>query len=193
MDNLKEWRSLYKPRFLSESKFLPHNPFTPNTTIVSATVEWRVTVFCNFDFSHFPLDNQHCEVRMGYIVWGDLKKILYDPENTRHSAKQYEASGFDMTIAFVGNTLAQENFTNKFRFDIEMKRQIEPYLYQYYLPCIAIVLVSFISFIIPLAAIPGRVALVVTQFLTLTNIFIHQMVSDILPNVPVHLIHHLII
>ena len=41
----------------------------------------------------------------------------------------------------------------------------------------AIVVVSFISFLVPLTAIPGRIALVVTQFLTLTNMFIHQMVS----------------
>ena len=41
---------------------------------------------------------------------------------------------------------------------------------------IAIVVVAQISFIIPMSAIPGRVALVVTQFLTLTNIFIHEMV-----------------
>ena len=53
----------------------------------------------------------------------------------------------------------------------------QPFLYMYYLPCMAIVLVSQISFIIPLSSIPGRVALVVTQFLTLTNIFIHQTVG----------------
>ena len=38
-----------------------------------------------------------------------------------------------------------------------------------------IVLVAEIGFIIPASAIPGRVALLVTQFLTLINLFIHQM------------------
>ena len=46
------------------------------------------------------------------------------------------------------------------------------------MPCIAIVIATSFSFIIPLSAIPGRVALIVTQFLTLTNIFINQMVSS---------------
>ena len=41
----------------------------------------------------------------------------------------------------------------------------------------AIVVVSIMGFIIPASAIPGRVALLVTQFLTLINLFIYQMVS----------------
>ena len=68
------------------------------------------------------------------------------------------------------------NGTTVFGFDITLERMVQPFLYMYYLPCMAIVLVSQISFIIPLSSIPGRVALVVTQFLTLTNIFIHQTV-----------------
>ena len=63
---------------------------------------------------------------------------------------------------------------------IKMKRLVRPFVYQYYLPCISIVLVSFMSFVVPLSAIPGRVALVVTQCLTLTNLFIHQRVGKIL-------------
>ena len=62
-------------------------------------------------------------------------------------------------------------------FNVTLVRIIQPYLYQYYFPSIAIVVVSQISFMIPLSATPGRIALVVTQFLTLTNIFIHQMVK----------------
>ena len=43
-------------------------------------------------------------------------------------------------------------------------------------------MIAIISFIIPLSSIPGRVALVVTQFLTLTNIFIHSTVSKLNEN-----------
>ena len=71
-----------------------------------------------------------------------------------------------------------KNGTCKCGFDVTLARMIQPYLFQYYFPSIAIVVVSQISFIIPLSAIPGRIGLIVTQFLTLTNIFIHQMVSE---------------
>ena len=62
-------------------------------------------------------------------------------------------------------------------FNITMKRVQQPYLLKYYLPCVAIVVVTQISFYIPPDAIPGRVALLVTQFLTLTTLFISEQVS----------------
>ena len=61
--------------------------------------------------------------------------------------------------------------------NITTERILRPYLLKYYIPCTTIVIMSQISFVIPLEALPGRVALVVTQFLTLTSLFIQQMVS----------------
>ena len=65
---------------------------------------------------------------------------------------------------------------NRVGMEITMQRLTTSFFLKYYIPCVAIVLVSEIGFIIPLTAIPGRVALLVTQFLTLTNIFINSMV-----------------
>ena len=101
----------------------------------------------------------------------EFQLLLYDPTNqSLHSTKRYKAQGFYVTISF-------DNENNGIGFGIELKRIVLPYTLQYYLPCGCIVMVSFISFIVPLSALPGRVGLMVTQFLTLTNIFIHQMVS----------------
>ena len=69
--------------------------------------------------------------------------------------------------------------TTQFGFYNNMTRCIETYIYQAYVPCIAIVTMSFSSFMIPVTAAPGRVAIIVTQFLTLTSIFIHQVVSTL--------------
>ena len=60
---------------------------------------------------------------------------------------------------------------------IKLERRIMPYIIQYYLPCIATVCVSMIGFCISLDSIPARVTLLVTQFLTLTNILISQQVN----------------
>ena len=82
-----------------------------------------------------------------------------------------------MLITFFGeNNLVGKDTVG---FHIEMTRMIKPYLMKYYIPCIATVLVSEMGFVIPLTAIPGRVALLVTQFLTLVNLFIYQMVNRI--------------
>ena len=109
-------------------------------------------------------------------------KLRYgaDQNKNMNSFKQHEINGFNFNIALVGrfsghrNELVNE--TETFGFDIEITRPVWPFVYQYYLPCIAVVIASFLSFIVPLSAMPGRIALMVTQFLTLTNIFIHQMV-----------------
>ena len=100
---------------------------------------------------------------------------LYDPNNTYHQVSKYEAVCFDMEITFFDEGHADGK--NTIGFHIKMERIIQPFIWKYYIPCIAIVLVSGLSFIIPLSAIPGRVALLVTQFLSLINLFIFQMVS----------------
>ena len=64
---------------------------------------------------------------------------------------------------------------------IILQRSIFPYIIKYYLPCIAIIAMSSLSFVMSkeTEAIVGRVALLVTQFLTLTNILIAQQVINI--------------
>lgn len=179
IDNLKEWISLYDPMFLSQLTLVSSNPITPNVTLVNASLQWRVTIFCEFEFSIFPLDVQQCPFHVRGSNSKRVKRLLYDTNNIYHSKTKYDAAGFEVEIQFIGNNYAENNeteYTDLFGFEITLKRLIGPYLFQYYMPCFAIVIVSFISFIVPLSAIPGRIALVVTQFLTLTNIFIHQMV-----------------
>ena len=180
IENLQKRMPLNDEMFTSETRFLASNPFVPNTTLIQTTSEGRVTTFCNFEFSNFPMDSHRCKFRAGSMGSMDLKEMLLLPDDTFNFQKEYEAVGFDITIDFQGNTSTYQTFG----FDIKMKRQIESYIFQYYLPCIAIVVVSSISFFVPLSAMPGRIALAVTQFLTLTNIFISQMVSVVWHNIP---------
>jgi hypothetical protein len=62
-------------------------------------------------------------------------------------------------------------------FKVKMERKIAPFIMKYYLPAAGIVLVSQISFLISPNQLPGRVALLVTLFLVLTNIFTRQQVT----------------
>ena len=55
------------------------------------------------------------------------------------------------------------------------------YLYIYYLPSGLFVVVSWVSFLIPPEVVPGRMALLITLFLVLTNIF--NTITNISPNV----------
>ena len=64
----------------------------------------------------------------------------------------------------------------KFQFAYLISR----YLYIYYLPSGLFVVVSWVSFLIPPEVVPGRMALLVTLFLVLTNIF--NSITNISPN-----------
>ena len=52
-----------------------------------------------------------------------------------------------------------------------LERHFTSYIITYYLPSGLFVLVSWISFLIPPDIVPGRMALLITLFLVLVNIF----------------------
>ena len=82
-------------------------------------------------------------------------------------------SKFNVTIEFYDGTLEDSFIVG---MNIRIARLSSSYMMEYYLPCIGIILLSEIGFVVPVTAIPGRIGLLVTQFLTLMNLFIHQMV-----------------
>ena len=196
--DLEDWKSLYHP-LLYQEVVVTKDPFLNEkdnkrknkVTFIHAWKDWVATIYCHFDFSSFPLDTQHCTFRqMGTSE--SVQPLLYPSLNIENWL--YKSGGFEVKIdpvdAFKGkDVISQPNQTiDEIGFNMTLQRIVQPYLYQYYFPCFAIVIVSQISFIIPISAIPGRVALVVTQFLTLTNIFIHLMVSISNINVYIFLI-----
>ena len=179
--DLIEWRSLFDPVLYQELYFSKSQNET--NIKISALKKWKATIFCNFDFSLFPFDTQHCEFRQ---FSSDPNLRIESGCRQAITTFLYKAVGFDVNFLPTGDDCENKEVaisnSNEFAwkdtgFNITLTRIFKPYLYQYYFPSVAIVIVSLISFIIPLSAIPGRIVLVVTQFLTLTNIFIHQTVS----------------
>ena len=179
--DIKEWKSLYDPSLYQELYL--GNAFNQSIIKLSALKSWRATIFCKYDFSLFPFDSQIC----AFLQFGSSQEIHIKSSCRNISIDpKHKLNGFDVSLSPVGPSCDQRKKLKTSNdlmwtdtgFNITLKRNIQPYLYQYYFPCAAIVIVSQISFIIPLTSVPGRVGLVVTQFLTLTNIFIHQMVRN---------------
>ena len=88
--------------------------------------------------------------------------------------KAYDSVGLKMQVNFLGCNNKFGNDT--VGFEVQMSRLLQPYLMMYYIPCIAIVLVSELGFLVRLSS-DGSVGLLVTQLLTLVNLLIYQMVS----------------
>ena len=64
-------------------------------------------------------------------------------------------------------------------FEMRLRRKIYHYIITYYLPSAMFVSVSWISFLIPPDNVPGRMAMLITVFLVLVNIF-----NTITTNIP---------
>ena len=176
--DVKEWKSMFHPALYQEIYLSKDGANPSSNTKLSALKSWKATIFCRFDFAQFPFDTQHC----AFLQFGSSQDIHLISSCRKISwTPKYKVTGFDYSLQPVGpfcetSSPKPQTLWMDTGFNITLKRQINPYLYQYYFPSLAIVVVSQISFIIPLSSVPGRVGLVVTQFLTLTNIFIHQMV-----------------
>ena len=147
-------------------------------SIVQSHISWEVTVSCPFDYSNFPFDAHKCPLKMKFPFGWNLAVF-----NNQKGTSKYYLDGFETELHDLAPNVKYYKdaklYKTTFGFGVHAKRQISKYVYQYYLPSITIVIASSVSFIVPLSAIPGRVSLVVTLFLTLTNIFIHHMVSDL--------------
>jgi len=140
-------------------------------TYINYNLEALATIYCNFNFENYPMDTQKCDFSMNGaypetgVVEFKLKGGLFGTTN-----ENTNTDDFEIVVSFQNDT------SSPVRGLIKMKRCILPYIIKYYLPCIAIIIVSLISFLISIDSLPARVALLVTQFLTLTNILIAQQV-----------------
>ena len=71
---------------------------------------------------------------------------------------------------YLGGDIGLGNFSLG-GFEMQLSRYVSTYIITYYIPSTLFVIVSWISFLIPSDVIPGRMALLVTLFLVLVNIF----------------------
>ena len=137
----------------------------------------HITFICPMHFDKFPLDTQSCKFQVGSYSYDDTqmtfatKAAKYDSKDTNSIALDYAIvikplSKKDSILLFDG----LGNFSLA-GFEMVLDRYVSTYIITYYLPSGLFVIVSWISFLIPMDVIPGRMALLVTRFLVLVNIF----------------------
>ena len=131
-------------------------------------LDMKTTVLCEFDFLDYPMDSQTCHLTFRNTRFMNNKFRLHKEHQAIFVRKPFRALGSDIEIEVMEENGMNEEKTG---VKIHMKRVLTPFLLQCYSPAIAIVLISSIGFIVPLSAIPGRVTLGVTLFLTMANIF----------------------
>merc|ERR1712012_1104668 len=107
------------------------------------------------------------------------RNVHYDQQDGGKGTKRNKKSivlDYDITInnlrkedqIFIGGSLGNYSLAG---FEMILRRHVSHYIINYYLPSGLFVVVSWISFLVPADIIPGRMALLVTLFLVLVNIF----------------------
>lgn len=144
-------------------------------TMITYNMEAQATIYCNFHFFKYPMDNQKCDFLMdGAYSRPGIVNFKFELGFFAVTNKNAILDDFKIDVKFSdgGNTTGIHAF-------ITLQRSIFPYIIKYYLPCIAIIAMSSLSFLMSKESeiVLGRIALLVTQFLTLTNILIAQQVS----------------
>ena len=145
-----------------------------NTKIVY-NLEAQATIYCNFQFFYYPMDYQTCDFEMdGAYPRPGIVNFIFHAGFFAVTNKNAILDDFEINVTYKDGS----NRTG-IHGVITLGRSIFPYVIKYYLPCIAIIAMSALSFVMSKEseAIVGRVALLVTQFLTLTNILIAQQVN----------------
>eukprot|EP00093_Oithona_nana_P012399 12399.XXX_323856_316976_1 [CDS] Oithona nana genome sequencing. len=137
------------------------------------TVATEAIISCPMKFSAYPLDHQECKFQVGCYIH-DATQIWFNGtfghDTVNQRAQQYEINivpldEIDRTVVWAERDYSQTGFK------IKLVRRRTPVLLQTYLPSGLFVVVSWISFIVPPEIVPGRMALLVTLFLVLVNIF----------------------
>jgi hypothetical protein len=168
---LKQWPATIL--HVSSGELMTEHFLNTNSTLIFVYKEYLLDLACDFNFTAFPMDIQFCQFQLTNKYFRDMQLKLFSLLE-KHEPERYIKDGFDITLTYVADDGMNDKSISYVGIKLDMRRLIHPYLYQYYVPCIAIVCVSQASFIIPPSSVPGRLGLVATQFLTLTNIFIHS-------------------
>lgn len=157
--------------FINEKDGHFHNIIMPNVLIrifpdgkVSISIRMSLTLSCPMDLKLFPMDTQTCSVVMASYAWTTDDLVFNWREQDavqlpnlslpRFSLKETKTSKCDRhTVTGTYSCI---------RVDFTLNRNFSYYLTQMYIPCIMLVIVSWVSFWLDENAVPARTALGIT-------------------------------
>jgi len=133
----------------------------------------RVTISCKMMFDDYPLDAHMCQFQVGsyYDTTETVicsSEFLYNAERQRSLQHFIQLEPLPQQYTIVN--LPSGHYA-ACGFQVRLQRKQMQYQIQVYLPSFMFVVTSWVSFLIKPEVVPGRMALLVTLFLVLINIF----------------------
>ncbi|NP_001161557.1 glycine receptor alpha 3 subunit-like protein precursor [Saccoglossus kowalevskii] len=156
---------------------------SPSGEILYST-RLTLTVACHMQLSRFPMDEQHCKLKMEsysytvdepVFVWTDYRPVQHEDDLELQQFDILENETIEIVHMYhTGNFSALE-------LHYTLHRKLGYYIISTFLPSSLLVVLSWVSFWINPEAAPARVALCITTVLTITTMAIA--VRDDLPKV----------
>ena len=141
--------------------------------LVMYNMEAQIQIYCNFHFESYPMDTQSCDFVMNSAYpYPDIVNLSFEQGLFGATNNNLNIDDFRINVIFQDNSSP-----TGIKVLIELERRLLPFILKYYLPAMAIAVVSLVNYLIPVDCMPARVSLLVTQFLTLTNTLIYQQVG----------------
>ncbi|CAJ0599638.1 unnamed protein product [Cylicocyclus nassatus] len=131
------------------------------------------TLSCSMNLRNFPLDSQNCTVEIesyGYTTSEVLMK--WNHPQAVHGVEQADVPQFTITGFQTEDRVVRTATGSYQRLSLvfQLQRSVGYFIFQTYLPCVLIVMLSWVSFWINHEATSARVALGITTVLTMTTI-----------------------
>ena len=132
------------------------------------------TISCQMNFDNYPLDSHLCPFQIS--SYKDTEETVscssrYFYNETMQRSLQYYVSLTQLPIEHQKFSIRKNFVYRTCGFNIILSRGRSQIFFQVYLTSAMFVIVSWLSFIIKPEVVPGRVALLVTTFLVLVNVF----------------------
>jgi len=138
----------------------------------------HINFICPMRFDNFPLDTQICKFQVGSYSYEMSKMTFTQSNKVQGFVKTKNSVVLDYHVSVIPlenpDRILSYGELGNFSvagFEMVLERHLSHYIITYYLPSGLFVVVSWISFMVPPDIIPGRMALLVTLFLVLVNIF----------------------
>ncbi|CAB07719.3 Gamma-aminobutyric acid receptor subunit beta [Caenorhabditis elegans] len=167
--------------FLANDKHSYLHEVTERNKMLRINVDGKVaygmrltsTLSCSMNLRNFPLDSQNCTVEIesyGYTTSEVLMKWNYPL--AVHGVEQADVPQFTITGFHTEDSIVSTATGSYQRLSLvfQLRRSVGYFIFQTYLPCVLIVMLSWVSFWINHEATSARVALGITTVLTMTTI-----------------------
>ncbi|XP_074601865.1 glutamate-gated chloride channel-like isoform X2 [Brevipalpus obovatus] len=136
------------------------------------SIRLSMVLACDMDLKYYPLDTQECCVDMTSYGYTDADiRFQWKSSTPIQTPQELSLPTFalkDHTTATCNSKTATGNYSC-IRMVLVFQREFSFYLIQIYIPCIMLVIVSWVSFWLDPNAIPARVTLGVTTLLTMAT------------------------